>query len=155
MLRRPGQPHPSVQARQELGALCAEKLPHCLGRRQQHFAMRAETQLELISAQTGDEAGLTAFIHENFHYEVYITQQDAGRKIEVRRRIGDLSAVVASEPVPEKPITLWIASDPDLYRRDPKSFQAKTNRIGAAQAEIEAAEAEWLELEMLREELGG
>jgi len=44
-------------------------------------------------------------------------------------------------------------ADPDLYRRDPKSFQSKTTRIGAAQAEIEAAETEWLELEMLREEL--
>jgi ATP-binding cassette subfamily F protein uup len=46
-------------------------------------------------------------------------------------------------------------ADPDLYRRDPKSFQAKTTRIGTAQAEIEAAETEWLELEMLKEELGG
>ena len=36
---------------------------------------------------------------------------------------------------------------------DAKGFQAKTTRIGAAQAEIEAAETEWLELEMLREEL--
>ncbi len=44
-------------------------------------------------------------------------------------------------------------ADPDLYRRDPKSFQAKTTRIGTAQAEIEAAETEWLELEMLKEEL--
>jgi hypothetical protein len=46
-------------------------------------------------------------------------------------------------------------ADPDLYRRDPKSFQSKTTRIGTAQAEIEAAETEWLELEMLREELNG
>ena len=46
-------------------------------------------------------------------------------------------------------------ADPDLYRRDPKDFQAKTNRLGAAQAELDAAETEWLELEMLREELDG
>jgi len=37
----------------------------------------------------------------------------------------------------------------------PKSFTAKSNRLGAAQAELEAAETEWLELEMLKEELGG
>ena len=46
-------------------------------------------------------------------------------------------------------------ADPDLYRRDPKRFQSSTTRIGTAQAEIEAAETEWLELEMLKEELGG
>ena len=46
-------------------------------------------------------------------------------------------------------------ADADLYRRDPKAFNAKTARLGAVQAELEAAETEWLELEMLREELGG
>ena len=44
-------------------------------------------------------------------------------------------------------------ADPGLYTRDPKSFAAKTARIGAVQAELDAAETEWLELEMLREEL--
>jgi ATP-binding cassette subfamily F protein uup len=43
--------------------------------------------------------------------------------------------------------------DPDLYGRDARAFAAKTARLGAAQAELEAAETEWLELEMLKEEL--
>src|SRR4030095_3191247 len=41
-------------------------------------------------------------------------------------------------------------ADPDLYRRDASSFAAKTSRLDAAQAELEAAETEWLEVEMLR-----
>ena len=45
--------------------------------------------------------------------------------------------------------------DTDLYRRDAASFAAKTSRFGAAQAELDAAETEWLELELLREELKG
>jgi ATP-binding cassette subfamily F protein uup len=45
--------------------------------------------------------------------------------------------------------------DADLYSRDPKTFASKTKRLGGAHAELEAAETEWLELEMLREELGG
>ena len=45
-------------------------------------------------------------------------------------------------------------ADPALYSRDPKAFAAKSARLTAAQAEIEAAETEWLELEMLKEELG-
>ena len=43
--------------------------------------------------------------------------------------------------------------DPALYSRDPKGFAAKSARLGAAQAEIDAAESEWLDIEMLREEL--
>ena len=46
-------------------------------------------------------------------------------------------------------------ADPDLYRRNAADFQTKTRRLSAAQAELNAAETEWLELEMLREELGG
>ena len=46
-------------------------------------------------------------------------------------------------------------ADPKLYTRDPKAFATKSARLTAAQAEIDAAETEWLELEMLREELQG
>jgi len=46
-------------------------------------------------------------------------------------------------------------ADPDLYRRNAADFQTKTRRLSAAQAELNAAETEWLELEMLKEELGG
>jgi ATP-binding cassette subfamily F protein uup len=44
-------------------------------------------------------------------------------------------------------------ADPDLYRRDAASFAAKTSRLGVVQQELDAAETEWLELEMLREDL--
>jgi ATP-binding cassette subfamily F protein uup len=46
-------------------------------------------------------------------------------------------------------------ADPDLYRRDAPSFSVKTARLAAAQAELDAAEHTWLELEMLREALAG
>ncbi len=63
------------------------------------------------------------------------------RKIEaLQAEIATLSATLA---------------DPDLYRRDATAFAANTTRLTAAQADLEAAEHEWLELEMLREELAG
>ena len=46
-------------------------------------------------------------------------------------------------------------ADADLYRRDARTFNANTARLGAAQGELDAAETEWLELEMLREHLEG
>ena len=56
---------------------------------------------------------------------------------------------------------LWLLEELGLpyevrrYARDPKTFATKSNRLAAAQAELDTAETEWLELEMLREELGG
>jgi ATP-binding cassette subfamily F protein uup len=46
-------------------------------------------------------------------------------------------------------------ADPALYAKDPVAFNAATARLGVAQTELAAAEEQWLELEMLREELGG
>ncbi|MFC3705172.1 ABC-F family ATP-binding cassette domain-containing protein [Devosia honganensis] len=46
-------------------------------------------------------------------------------------------------------------SDPGLYARDPAGFAEKSSALEAAEARKAAAEDEWLELEMLREELEG
>jgi len=45
--------------------------------------------------------------------------------------------------------------DPSLYTRDRKAFDAATEAMAKAQAELAAAEEKWLELEMLREEIEG
>jgi len=46
-----------------------------------------------------------------------------------------------------------LLDDPGLYARDRKAFDAASAAIAKAQAELEAAEEKWLELEMLREEI--
>ena len=45
--------------------------------------------------------------------------------------------------------------DPGLYARDRKAFEETSAALAAAQAELAAAEAKWLELEILREEIEG
>ena len=44
-------------------------------------------------------------------------------------------------------------ADPNLYAKDPKRFDKLTADLSAKQAEKDAAEERWLELEMKREEL--
>jgi ATP-binding cassette subfamily F protein uup len=44
-------------------------------------------------------------------------------------------------------------SDPELYAKDPDLFNAKSEALVAAQIKLGACEDEWLELEMLREEM--
>ena len=45
--------------------------------------------------------------------------------------------------------------DPDLYSRDPAAFARTSGALVAAQAELAEAEENWLELEILREEIEG
>jgi ATP-binding cassette subfamily F protein uup len=46
-------------------------------------------------------------------------------------------------------------SDPGLYARDVKAFERTSAKLAEAQAALHAAEEEWFELEMLREEIEG
>ena len=45
--------------------------------------------------------------------------------------------------------------DPNFYTKDPSGFAKATTEYGDLQQKVDALENEWLELEMLREELGG
>jgi ATP-binding cassette subfamily F protein uup len=46
-------------------------------------------------------------------------------------------------------------TDPNLYSRDPKQFTSLSDRLGKAEIELAEMEDRWLELEILRESLGG
>ena len=46
-------------------------------------------------------------------------------------------------------------ADVNLFSKDPASFDKATARYAAAKSELDAAEEQWLELEMLRQELEG
>ncbi|MBM6594351.1 ABC-F family ATP-binding cassette domain-containing protein [Microvirga pudoricolor] len=48
-----------------------------------------------------------------------------------------------------------IMADPTLYTRDPAGFQKAGAALSKLQSDLAAAEDRWLEVEMLREELGG
>jgi ATP-binding cassette subfamily F protein uup len=45
-------------------------------------------------------------------------------------------------------------ADPNLFARDPKAFEAASTALASKGAELETAETQWLELEILREEIG-
>lgn len=46
-------------------------------------------------------------------------------------------------------------ADANLFAKDPKTFEKASARYAAAKADLDASEQQWLELEMLREELEG
>jgi alpha-N-arabinofuranosidase len=90
--------------------------PAFVGRRQQHFHMRARTSLDFTPTAAGHEAGLTAFYQEEYHYEIGKIWSAEGARLIVRRRVGDLQAVVADVPAPQGPVDLVIESDSQQYR---------------------------------------
>ncbi|MBN1867936.1 glycoside hydrolase family 43 protein [Candidatus Sumerlaeota bacterium] len=91
--------------------------PAFVCRRQQHFRFRAATLLDFIPREENEEAGLTVFANEKHHYEIALARIEGKRHAIVRRRIGDLTAIVAREAVGEEgPVRLEMSGDETLYR---------------------------------------
>ncbi len=86
-----------------------------VGRRQQHFACEVAIRLDFEPSQDGEEAGLTVWMNPRHHYDLLVTRQNGRRCIAVRQRIGNLAAVVASEPIGAGPTTLSIRAARQSY----------------------------------------
>jgi xylan 1,4-beta-xylosidase len=89
--------------------------PTFLGRRQQHHTMRASALLDFEPTHDGDEAGLTALMNPEHHYEVAVLRDRGTPSAIVRRRIGDLTVVVARRPLTPGPVVLQIAGEKERY----------------------------------------
>jgi xylan 1,4-beta-xylosidase len=89
--------------------------PAFVGRRQQHFQVSVRTLLEFRPEQEGHEAGLTVLMNEQHHYEIAVTLEHGERCVIVRRRIGDLVAIVTRTVIEEGPIELEIRAESDSY----------------------------------------
>ncbi|MBS0384562.1 MAG: ABC-F family ATP-binding cassette domain-containing protein [Proteobacteria bacterium] len=69
-----------------------------------------------------------------------------------KRRVAELAALMPRLHDEIAALERTIA-DSDAFARDPGAFQAAASRLAAVRAEHDAAETEWLELELLRERL--
>lgn len=88
-----------------------------VGRRQQHFKCSAAALLEFPAARDGDEAGLTVYANDRHRYEVAVTRTDGVKRIVVRKTIGDVALLTASEEIPEgEAVVLRIDADEHQYR---------------------------------------
>jgi xylan 1,4-beta-xylosidase len=89
--------------------------PAFIGRRQQHFNCKVSTQLVFRPLDEGDEAGLTVYYDNEHHNEIGVVKSGEVTEIIVRKRIGDLSAIVAREKAPQTPLVLVLTADKHQY----------------------------------------
>ncbi len=64
--------------------------PAFVGRRQQHFNCEVSTIMEFSPNEEGEEAGLTVFMNENYHYDLAKVKRHGKTIILFRRRVGSI-----------------------------------------------------------------
>ena len=89
--------------------------PSFAGIRQQHHDFTAETCVKLGNARSGDKAGLSIFMDEGAHYDVYIEKKGGKNVIGVRYAMGVFNNI-EEIPVSSGKVWLRVSGDPDHYR---------------------------------------
>lgn len=89
--------------------------PTLICRRQSQFSIDVTTELLYPYMQSGDEAGLTVFFSQEFHYEICINIEEYQRFIVVKRRVLDIFQEEYRYPIEKRSIVLSIRSDKNYY----------------------------------------
>jgi xylan 1,4-beta-xylosidase len=114
--------------------------PAFVGRRQQHFNCEISSLLDFMPVDDGDEAGLTVFMNENYHYEIARICKQGQSVLIFRRRIGSLWKVEAEVPYYEPTVVFRISATNQHYTFSYANQDGEPIAIGTGETGMLATE---------------
>jgi xylan 1,4-beta-xylosidase len=114
--------------------------PAWVGRRQEHFALRVTTRLDFAPGSERECAGLTVWMNEKHHYDLFLALRGGKRCLIVRRRIGSLAAEVACRRVDPGVVLLRVDADREMYRFSGASETGTYEELAAGETRYLATE---------------
>lgn len=90
--------------------------PAFVGRRHQHFDLRAETVVDFVPHDSNEEAGLAVIQNESHRVELAISRRNNQRVVMLRRTVGTLSAEVFVAAISEdSQVRLRLTAEKEWY----------------------------------------
>lgn len=89
--------------------------PAFVGQKQKHISFMATARLSFLPATLNEEAGLTVYQNDRYHYDLAVTRRDGSLCLVVRKTVGDIVAETARVFLPQNAICLRIRSDERKY----------------------------------------
>ncbi|MBT2725827.1 glycoside hydrolase family 43 protein [Bacillus sp. ISL-75] len=114
--------------------------PTFVGCRQQHFNCEITALMEFIPNEDGEEAGLTVFMNENYHYDIARTLKEGKSIILFRRRIGSLWKVEAEVEYDEPTVVFGIQADDFSFTFSFTSSSGEKITLGKGESSLLATE---------------
>lgn len=112
------------------------KSPVFVGRRQQHFNCEVSSSVEFNPTSEGDEAGLTVFMNEGFHYEIARVYRQEKSLIIFRRRVGSLWKVEKEIEYNQPTVVFGIEADDSSYTFTYLSSKGKKEIVGVGETTL-------------------
>lgn len=115
--------------------------PTFVGRRQEHIDFTATTSLQLHNAKPNDQAGLTTYMSETSHYDLYLEQlPDNQQAVCLRYHLGNITHIQKKMILPLGEVQLRIQGNNEYY-----TFSYSTN--GTNFTELGQADTRYLSTE--------
>jgi xylan 1,4-beta-xylosidase len=87
-----------------------------VGRPQPQLSARCRTALDFSPRRTGEAAGLTVRMSDDYHLALEVRLGRSGREVVALRRTGGPPRVLGRAPLPDGPVTLEIGATAERYR---------------------------------------
>lgn len=110
-----------------------------IGRRQEHFNCEVSTLMH-FDPQNAEEAGLSIFANENYHYEIGLRHVNGKTEVFFRKNVGSISVVEKSFDYEEGTIELRILADPEWYKFEIVSPNGEVVYLGSGECGLLATE---------------
>ncbi|WP_067625702.1 glycoside hydrolase family 43 protein [Alicyclobacillus acidiphilus] len=107
--------------------------PAWVGVRQRHFWCQFQAVMEFDPVQENEEAGLTVFMNEQFHYDIGVGYRDGERCVFFRRTLGTLQKVEYCGAIQEGAVILEVTADQHGYEFKYGHHERHMNRVGAGE----------------------
>lgn len=90
--------------------------PTFVGRRQEHINFTATTEIDFRNTRMGDKAGITIFMNNTAHYDLFLKQGDGMKRVLVLHyRLGVMNHTECEVEVPDGEIHLQVSGSNDYY----------------------------------------
>lgn len=110
--------------------------PAFVGRRQQHFSCKVSTLLEFSPSQEGEEAGLTVFMNEDYHYDIAKIVQHGKSTILFRRRVGSLKIVEREIEFDEPSVVFTITATDTSFTFSIETAEGEEKMMGSGETSL-------------------
>lgn len=90
--------------------------PTFVGRRQQHIHFTATTLMKLNNSIQGDEAGISAFMRNDAHYDLVVRNESNKYYAVLKYTLGELRHIEKKIPIPNDNIYLRLKGNDDFYQ---------------------------------------
>lgn len=110
-----------------------------VGRRQEHFDCEISTLLH-FKPQHSEEAGLTVFANEHYHYEIGLRTVNDKQEVFLRKNVGSISVIEKSFGYEEDSIELRILADSEWYKFEIISPDGEIVHLGRGECGLLATE---------------